>query len=85
MYYSSNSHLLDGPVLEDIVDVSLIVDRDEQTPGPPEEDPVFLASKANSGRVDDGHQLLQMVLQQTEEETLVTILRNGGGYGDWEI
>ena len=71
---NKDTYVFDGPVLKDIVDVALVVDGDEETPRPPEEHPVLLAGQPDGGSVDYWHQLFQVVLQQSEKQTLVPVL-----------
>ena len=48
------------PVFEDMVDVSLVVDGDEEAMGPPEDEAEPLAGEAHRGGVDHRHVLFDV-------------------------
>lgn len=47
--------------------MTLVVDGDEESSGPAVYDTELLASETDGRRVHDGHHLLDVLLQQTEE------------------
>jgi len=58
--------------------VALVVYGDEKAARPAVDDAELLAGQADSGRVDDRHHLLDVLAQQTEEQSLVSLLKATG-------
>lgn len=63
-----------SPIPHDLIDVSLVMDGDEQSPWPTEDKAKFLAGEAHGGGVHDGHVLLNVLTKQPVEQPLVTVL-----------
>lgn len=54
--------------------MSLIVDSDEQSPGPAVDQAELLAGQPDRGRVHDGHHLSHVLAHEAVEQVLVAIL-----------
>jgi len=63
------------PVLEYILYVTTIVGGHVQAPWPPEDVTVHLTRLAYRGRVDDGHELFEMLTEHRVEQHLVSVLQ----------
>lgn len=68
---------IDSPVPHDLVNVSLVVDGDEKSTRPTEDEAKLLAGKAHGGGVHNGHVLLHILTQQAVEQPLVAVLSRG--------
>jgi len=55
--------------------VSTIVVGDEETMGTPVDQAKTLASQTHCGSIDDGHQILDVLREKTEEQPLITIVQ----------
>eukprot|EP00960_Hanusia_phi_P068548 766873-Hanusia_phi.AAC.3 len=69
----SDVNLALRPVVEDAVDVALVLDREVHAAGALEDVAIPHAGQSHHRRVDDGHQLLQVVDYDTVEESLVGV------------
>lgn len=67
-------YIVFGPVLQDIVDVSSIVDAHEEATGPSIDQTELLTRQAYSWRVHQRHHFTYVLCQQTVEEFLVSVL-----------
>ena len=63
------------PIPDDVIDVSLVVDGDEQAPRPAVDEAELLARESHGRRVNDGHELVDVLRQEAEEEALVAVLQ----------
>lgn len=68
------SYVVLGPVLQDVVDVSPIVDAHEEAAGPAIDQTELLTGQTYGRRVHQRHHLTYVLCQQTVEEFLVPVL-----------
>ena len=71
--HHNGAHVLDGPIVQDGLDVALVLDRNVQAARSRHNLAPFLTCQANGRRVDDGHVLFNIRLKYLIEQYLVTI------------
>ena len=54
--------------------MSLVVDGDEESPGPAVDQTKLLAGQADGGRVHNGHHVRHVLSHEAEEQVLVAVL-----------
>lgn len=62
------------PIAENVINVSLVMNGDEETTRASKRNAVLLTRQTDCGRVDDGHELFEIVYEYFVEEFLVSIL-----------
>merc|ERR1719450_70628 len=70
---NNTSDILLGPVLENIINMTLVMDGDEQSLGSPEHQPKLLAGQTYRWSVDYWHQLFGVLGQYFVEQLLISL------------
>ena len=73
--HDNDPDILMGPIFQHARDAAGVPDRNKETAWAAENVPIFLAGTADGRRVDNRHQLLEMVKENTVKERFVPILK----------
>lgn len=72
--HNDRAYVVLGPIFNDLVHVTLVVDADEQASRSSVNQSELLTRQTNRRGVDQGHHLLDILAEETIEEPLVSVL-----------